>query len=221
MSSHASSNQFGDRMGEGWKEGLHHFCRFEMRLNWKVYEQMENGRRGRRDVGDIDSAVIFPSRKALAEIFPIWAKFPQPSSRSTTSRYFFAEFKRSYNENTMRTRIQQFVSFYRQLLDPANREKFHTGQWPKFLRDALDSHELILLFVFNGEDNVKVQRTMRAALGNTLYLHGRLVVTVHCPSEQLIMWKDMQVKEEVEAALKEEKAENARLRRELDVLRQK
>ena len=220
MSSHVSSNQFGDRMGEGWKGGLSHlYADFQLRLNWSVWEYMANGQR--RDVGDIDGAVVFDSTKALAEIFPQWAKFPQ-DIRSTRSQYFFVEFKRSCQEKTMGTRLQQFISFYRQLLDPANRDKFRINRWPKFLRDALNSSDLVLLFVFNGEDNVKVQRTMRNALGDTMRIHGRLVVTVHCSSEQLILWEEMQLKDELEAALKAERAalkaeraKNEQLRREL------
>lgn len=213
QSSHETSIQFGDRMGAGWNAGLSRLYKgVDVVLNWKVYEYTEVNRF--RDVGDIDTAVAFTSAETLADIFPPCAKFPEPPSiRTTKSRYFFVEFKRSCHEKSMGKYLKQFVSFYGQLLDPANHDRFRTDGWPESLRESLKSPDLVLLFVFNGEDNVKVQDAMRVALGGQMEIRGRQVVTVHCSSEELIKWDDMQLLSELEvendtlkAALEAEKA---------------
>ncbi len=118
------------------------------------------------------------------------------------------EFKRSCDENAMDKHINQFVSFYGALLDPAKRGQIQWKKFPKFLKEALDSQDLVLLVVFNGADNVKVERCLRKKLNGDLKIHGHDVVTAWCPSEELIKWEDMQEKARLEA-------ENERLRREL------
>ena len=112
--------------------------------------------------------------------------------------------------------LNQFVSFYGALLDPARRNGIKWKSLPKFLKEALDSDDLVLLFVFNGADNVKVERCMRKKLNGDLKIHGRDVVTVWCPSEYLILWDGMLEKARLEANEARLKAENERLRRELD-----
>ena len=207
-SSHCTSNQFGDRMGEGWKAGLHHLrLGFQMRLNWKVFDLSGN------TIGDIDSAVTFKNDQSVASIFPAMAKFPTSERiRSLTSRHFFVEFKRSCHENAMDKHINQFVSFYGALLDPAKHDVIQRKKFPKFLKEALDSQDLVLLFVFNGEDNVKVERCLRKKLKGDLKIHGHVVVTAWCPSEELIKWDDMQEKARLEANEARLEANEARLK---------
>ena len=207
-SSHCTSNQFGDRMGEGWKAGLLHLqLGFRMLLNWKVFDVSGN------TIGDIDSAVTFENDQLVTSIFPVMAKFSNSSKRirSLTSRHFFVEFKRSRHENAMDKHINQFVSFYKVLLDPAKRDEIQRRKFPNFLKKALDSQDLVLLFVFNGADNVKVERCLRNKLDNVLKIHGHDVVTAWCPSEELIKWDDMQEKARLEANEARLKANEARL----------
>ena len=177
-------------MGEGWKAGLLHLrLGFQMRLNWNVFDLSGD------TIGDIDSAVTFNNHQSVASIFPAMAKFPTSERiRSLTSRHFFVEFKRSCHVLAMDKHINQFVSFYTELLDPAKRDEIQWKKFPKFLKEALDSQDLVLLFVFNGADNVMVERCLRKKLGGDLKIHGHDVVTAWCPSEELIKWDDMQEK---------------------------
>ena len=110
--------------------------------------------------------------------------------------------------------INQFISFYRVLLDPAKRGEIRGWKkCPKFLKEALDSQDyLVLLFVFNGANNV---RCLRKKLNGDLKIHGHDVVTAWCPSEELIKWDDMQEKARLEANEARLEAEIERLRREL------
>ena len=66
-SSHCNSDEFGDKMGEGWKTGLLRLgLTFQMRLNWKIFELSRNL------TGDIDGAVSFDYA-----IFSAMAKIPR------------------------------------------------------------------------------------------------------------------------------------------------
>lgn len=213
LPSHLTSIQFGDRMADGWKAGLSELhAGSQIRLNWKVRDRVSG-----KDVGDIDSAVTFNENKFVASIFPSTTIFASTSARisSIKSCNFFVEFKRSCSNSAMPTHINQFVKFYGRLLDPANRGNINMKNWPRFLKNAMDSTDLVILFVFNGADNTEFERSLRRELGGILEIHGRLVVTAWCPSEDIIKWKDMQEKARSEANEARLQAENKRLRQEL------
>lgn len=187
-SSHLTSNQFGERMGQGWKAGLLRLHPgFQLRLNWKIYNLSNS------EVGDIDCAVSFYDKKSIVDIFPSMTKFSRSTRiESINSRHFFVEFKRSCQDAAMEKNINQFVSFYTKILNTANRANIKWQLLPKCLKEALRSNDLVIIFVFSGADNVKVERCLRSKIGEKLMIYGRTVVTAWCPSEELIKWEDMQ-----------------------------
>jgi transcriptional/translational regulatory protein YebC/TACO1 len=76
------------------------------------------------------------------------------------------------------------------------------------LRNAVSNPNTNILFVFNGQDLATVQTRMRQSIRNHLgnedmKIHGHLVICVWCDSAELIKWKEMMQKQEMDLQMQE------------------
>jgi hypothetical protein len=196
MAVHPSSANFGKNMGIGWREGLQYKYanRIGMTLEWKVYRK--NG----EEAGDIDAIIDSDTALAVSDLFPSVSLSirPRQSERPKKGCIYLAEIKRSLSDSNTQGKIEQFVHFYYDLLCNDGLSSVKTKRIPSNHRKVIFDSNATLLFVFNGEDQVKVEKTMRQeiqkATGKSeMKIAGRDVVCVWCDSAELIKWKELQL----------------------------
>ena len=213
MSVHPSSKNFGDAMGQGWKEALEH--KFDKKnvnvfLNYLVKDKSNH------DIGDIDFMLTTDYELSVYEdLFPTTKLNIRPqrgtAAAALKSNCFVAEIKRSMSTGCEK-KINQFVRFYSGLFggkyefQKADNSLVKSGNklFGRPLNKVITNPRTQLLFVFNGEDIGHVQTVMRTKireyLGNSdMLIHGHPVICVWCDSAELIKWKeDMLSKEKDE-----------------------
>lgn len=178
--SHVTSNDYGSKMGLGWKDGLlRNNPDFYVITDWKISVD-------RVVKGDIDFALDTGRLTRLKEIFPGGTGFPSGTSEMRGQKYL-AEIKRSCSDRYLVNKTEQFESFYGYLLNPDNFIKV-TRNMSKKLKNLIRDVETTILFVYNSEDNRKVIQRLRHIFGEELKIFGHKIVPVYCPSENLIDW---------------------------------
>ena len=226
MSVHPSSKNFGDAMGQGWKEALEH--KFDKKnvnvfLNYLVKDKSNH------DIGDIDFMLTTDYELSVYEdLFPMIKLNIRPPKGTATaapnSNCFVAEIRRSMNARC-EEKIDQFVRFYSGLFDGEESFRKADGSIVKSskklfggpLNEVVTNPRTQLLFVFNGQDIAHVQTVMRKKindyLGNCdMMIHGHPVVCVWCDSAELIKWKEGMLSKEKDEIIKQLKKELKRNR---------
>lgn len=194
-----SSNIFGDKMGQGWVDGLSYFRGdFNSELNVVIE------RTRREQMGDIDAVFEFSSPVVIKDILPrghcrIISLAKLKSGQFPRSCFYLCEIKRSCSEINYRRKVDQFVSFYRELTTKGNK----LDSWRPIVKRALADTSTILVFLFNGEDSTVVTAYLHQQTCGTI--NGYRVVGVWCPSEALIRWDE----EQTVADLKQRVADQA------------
>jgi len=121
---------------------------------------------------------------------------------------FLAAIKR-WMTSHIRKKIQSFIDFYDNLLNPNHAEStIQRKTLGKQLQAAIEYSKTKLLFVFDGHDIVEVEREMRRRLyakykSHEMKIRGREVYCVWCDST-LVRWgSDMEAKEKLKQLRKE------------------
>lgn len=217
MSTCPSSTDFGDKMGVGWKDGLRHKFSANVRVHLNYDIEDVSGDR----LGDVDAIIHSTSPLSVYhDLFPTSCLSIRPPKESLTaassSNCYVAEIKRSMNSG-FDSKIDTFVRFYGGLFsdsleftkrDLTTVRTTTTKLLGKPLRKAVSNPNTNILFVFNGQDLAAVQTRMRQSirdhLGNEdMKIHGHRVICVWCDSAELIKWKDMMQKQEMDLQMQE------------------
>jgi len=157
------------------------------------------------DGGDVDIAFQFESAVNIDDVLPISASFmPNVRNMSYSSQFYLAEIKRSCDSTHMDRKVEQFVNFYYELFSSKQEryKKLNLRGINSVVKDAI-THNAVLLFVFNGADNVNVWNVIKRKIKKKSNkteddtIHGRRVVCVYCSSAELIKWRDLQEKDEI------------------------
>ncbi len=162
MSVHPSSTNFGKNMGIGWREGLYFKykgkpCKLGVLLEWKVF------RRNKEVAGDIDAIIDSDTALTVSDLFPSVALRISPiHTKPKKGKIFLAEIKRSLGDNNAKLKIRQFVEFYYDLLRADGQSSVNIIRIPVQHRAVIIDPDATLLFVFNGEDLVTVEKNMRS-----------------------------------------------------------
>jgi hypothetical protein len=208
--SNLTSEQFGAEMGKGWKEAIHYIY-----PDAHIITESKIKRKNSTDAGDVDIAFSFKEECKLISILPSSCFFrPDIRHKKISTMNYMAEIKRSCPLVRQESNIKQFVAFYYTLLGPG-RANLRLDRAPNRIRHAVDDANSVLLFVFNGADNVSVYDMMKSTIEKITgdkngRIMGHLVVNVWCPSADLIKWRDLLEKdaviEEKDAVIEEKDA---------------
>jgi hypothetical protein len=198
-------------MGEGWKEAINYIYQ-----DVDIITETKIKKTNKKDAGDVDIAFQFKKESELTSILPQKCFFrPNIRQNNISAKNYLAEIKRSCPLVRERDNIRQFVNFYHTLLGPNREANLRLNKAPSQIQRAVDDANTVLLFVFNGADNQSVYGTMKRTIKNITgdengKIMGRLVVTVWCPSADLIKWRDLIEKdaiiEEKDAIIEEKDA---------------
>ena len=200
MSTVHSSEQFGNAMGEGWKEAIEFIFGEDVKVLVNTLIKRKNKN---KSAGDIDIAFEFKTLVAAERLLPEGKYMFRPEYGSIPSaKHYLAEIKRSCSHGNEERNIKQFVNFYYALFGPGKSKLRLNASVPKSVLDALNDTETVLLFVFNGADSVTIHEKMKEEINNTtgdanFKICGHTVLCVWCASSEMIKWKEILEKDAV------------------------
>ena len=189
-SSHFSPTELGQEMGLWWSEAIEYKCN-----NSDILIEQKVTRLDGNDAGDVDICFLFSDEVLVTEILPNTSVIqPDSDIDKCKAKYFLAEIKRSCDNQHVVKKVTQFVKFYSSLFDPANQGSLNLTTLNPVVLNAIRNPHTILLFVYNGDDNVTVEAEMQQAIctttgSNNFMIHQHKVFIVWCKSTTLSGWK--------------------------------